>query len=334
MLLNYRNDMIFDSAPNSLGLEIEDLDQESLNAFLDLVKSTGRVPSTSSLDAKTILMRIGAYAKNVSKEGYCLNNGAILFLGKSVDILSLKPHFWLDYVYHSGQSERFYDRVTSKDLICEGNIFQFYSRSLEKAFAFSPSPFYVEGDKNVGKAIFGKILREAFANAISNLDLFDSRGLRIENSGASITFSNAGTMLVPLERALLGGVSKPRNPAIFSLFQALGVSDRGGYGIPFIFDSAKKLSLIPPALLESKEENVTTLRIFFRRKESKRTKEEETVISLLMGKKSFMSILDISSETGISRDKTRKAVESLVAEGLLEDNGKITKGKAFRYVWK
>lgn len=327
--LNDKADVRFDCLPNELSVELEDLDPESLRQFVEAVKEAGKIPSSASIDARTILMRAGAYSKKRGEKEFRLNNGAILFLGKSADILSLRPNLWLDFSVTSETSERFVDRVTNKDIFVEGNMFQFYVRSLQKALASAPSPFYLEGDKNVGKKMVMKMLREAFANAISNLDLFDPRGLRIETDGNGIRFTNAGTMLVPLEKALVGGTSLPRNPAIFSLFQAMGISDHGGYGIPFLFDAAKELSLSKPVLVEDKAESETTLQLFYHPKKGPYGKEEESILAALGKSKGFLGILEIAERAGLSRDKTRRGVESLLRAGLIVDNGKTTKGRAF-----
>ena len=328
--LNDKSEVRFDSKANQISAEIEDLDQESLALFLQEIKDAGKLPSASGLNPEKILMRIGAFAKSREDNEYKLTNGAILFLGKSADIASICPSLWLDFQVQSEFGERFADRITNKDLICEGNIFQFFYRSIGKAFASAPSPFFVDGGKDVGRAKMQKMLREAFANALSNLDLFDTKGLRIQSDARGITFTNAGTMLVPYEIALTGGVSRPRNPTIFAFFQALGISDRGGYGIPFIFDAADELSLLAPRLIERKETNETILRIHYLPRRNRKSEEETKILNLLSAERNYLSILEIANKTGLGRDKTRRAVELLLLEGLLEDNGKTTKGRAYR----
>ena len=329
-LLNDKSSDKFDQAPNRFGLTFEDLDQESVESFINEVVSSKKLRLGASIDPKTILMRTGAYTKDPKTDAYVLNNGAILFFGKTVDIISICPSLWLCFESSSEYGNRWKDRITSKDLEREGNIFQFYLTACEKAIADAPSPYYLRNDQDVGKATVIEMLREAFANSLGNLDLFDQTGLQIESSPKEITFSNAGTMLVPLERALLGGISRPRNPAIFSFFQAMGISDHGGYGIPFLFEAAKNLRFIPPSLTEDKEENRTSLRIHYREKRTDLTKEEEAILLALTNSKGFLTVLEIASLSGIARDKTRRTLESLLSMGLVETNGKTTKGKAYR----
>lgn len=328
-LINDKSDVRYDQMPNKYGLGTNDLDQESLNNFIQSIKLANKIPLTISLDVDTILQRVGAFARDEKTGERVLNNGAILFLGKTSDVNAIAPSLWLDYSYFHNSGDRWSDRVTNKDLVCEGNIFQFYMRSVDKAVSNSPSPYYVESTVDTGKAKVEEMIREAFANAISNLDLFDQAGLKVGQTNNEIVLTNAGTMLVPLENALLGGESRPRNPSIFSFFQALGVSDHGGYGIPLIFDAANLLGFIPPQIMESKEDNKTTLRIFFRKKQKAISETEQKIVEALSNNKDGLSVAELSTKCNIGRDKTRRIVESLCAIGILKDNGKVSKGKKY-----
>ena len=319
----------FDLQPNRLKAKVSELDQDALNHFIRLVQSTGKIPSSSSLSPEELLQRVGGIVRDPKDGEYVLNNGAILFFGKTPDINSLCPNLWLDYTYAGELDEKWGQRITNKDLSCESNIFQFYSRTLNEILAHAPSPHLLNGVQDIGKRKVEEIVREALANAISNLDLWEPYGLKIAQTQKDILFVNAGTMIVPLQNALLGGAFKPRNPALFSFFLAMGVSDHGGYGIPAIFDSCKELGFIPPALSEDKQENQTRLRISFRRKERELTKDEQSILSLLAKARDGLSVQEIAERSSFGRDKTRKIVEGLHDLGLIKSNDKMTKGKKY-----
>lgn len=328
-LINDKSDMKFDQKPNKLNITIDDLDEDSLNQFINIIKTAGKLPINSDLDVLTILRRCGGVTRDEKSGQYLLNNGAILFLGKTSDVNTICPTLWMDYAFINDNDERWSDRVTTKDLVCEGNIFQFYIRSLNKAVSYSPSPYLLVDTQDVGKKKVLEIIREAFANSISNLDLFEQTGLTIKQSNNNIVFKNAGTMLVPLDEALLGGRSKPRNPSLFAFFQAMGVSDHGGYGIPNIFDNAKMLNYLPPVINEDKVKKETTLIINFRSKTKELTDEEELIIRVVSSHSDGLSVLEIANLCQLGRDKTRRLVESLFAMKILTTNGKTSKGKKY-----
>lgn len=328
-LINDKNEQRFDQKPNTLKIGIEDLDQESLNTFIQLVHNAGKIPASSSLSIETILQRIGAIVRNPLDGKYVLNNGAILFFGKTPDVNSICPNLWLDYTYTSETDEKWGQRITNKDLSFEGNIFQFYYRTVNEILSNSPSPHLLEGVQDIGKRLVGEIIREASANAISNLDLFDQYGLKIRQTSKDIVFDNAGTMIVPLETALLGGTSKPRNPTLFSFFLAIGVSDHGGYGIPSIYDSCKKLNFIPPTLIEDKENAQTKLIISFRKKDRELSKDELAILNIVSKATNGLSIQEIIEQSSFGRDKTRKIVENLSYLNVIKSNDKPTKGKKY-----
>ncbi|MDY3903951.1 MAG: ATP-binding protein [Candidatus Enteromonas sp.] len=239
------------------------------------------------------------------------------------------PNLWLDYSLVTNEDDRWNKRITNKDLSCEGNIFQFYRRAINALLENAPSPYCLEGVQDVGKRMVESILREAMANSITNLDLFDQSGLRINQTNKEVAFANSGTMLVPLEDALLGGTSKPRNPTLFSFFQAMGISDHGGYGIPSIFDLTKKIGFISPTLKENHSKNRTELIINFRKQTKELSKEEEMILGIINNHQDGLSPLEIVNLSPFGRDKTRKIIESLFNLGLVKDNQKPSKGKKY-----
>lgn len=319
----------FDKMPFKQKLSVKDLDCESLDLFIKVLIENGKLTTSNDLSPDIILQRIGGVVRDANSGELVLNNGAVLFLGKSVDINSMCPNLWLDYSLVTNEDDRWNKRITNKDLSCEGNIFQFYRRAINALLENAPSPYCLEGVQDVGKRMVESILREAMANSISNLDLFNQSGLKITQTNKEVVFANSGTMLVPLEDALLGGTSKPRNPTLFSFFQAMGISDHGGYGIPSIFDLTKKIGFISPTLKENHSENRTELIINFRKQTKELPKEEEMILGIINNHEDGLSPLEIVNLSPFGRDKTRKIIESLFNLGLVKDNQKPSKGKKY-----
>lgn len=153
-----------------------------------------------------------------------------------------------------------------------------------------------------------------------------SFGATIRYDGGSLVFENAGTMRIPLEDALQGGRSDPRNRVIFQCFLALGASDYGGFGIPKIFSLMDKMGYWKPLIEEDPIAFSTKLELNFTRFETSLKEDHRRVLDLLLSSKEGLSVREISHLAGFSYEKTRKITEALLAKDLIEENGKDGRG--------
>lgn len=327
-LINDASKTKYDQRPNSLDFDEQDLDEAAVTLFIDLVKAASKIPFAGSLSSKELLTRIGAYVYDKTTRELKLTNAAVLFLGKSYAVNSLCPSLWMDYQEKRDTGLRFDTRITIKDISNETNIFHFYYRVLSRLKEVLPSPFYLEGETNVGWRVLFEAVREALANAISNVELFTGQGLTIIKIPNGISFTNAGGLLTGLEQARRGGVSAPRNPGLFSFFLAMGISDHGGYGIPNIFESMRKLNMSEPELSESASRDLTRLSLSFIRVSRQFSPLQKRAIAFLSSSEG-MSSKEIADHLGISMETARTLLLSLMEKGIVSDNGKPRKGKLY-----
>lgn len=310
---------------------IKDLDQEALSSFLASLRNSGRIARSAETDDLTLLSRAGLLTRGEGGDGLFLSKGAVLFLGKTVDVHTICPCFWLDYQEKGEGYENYRNRITSSDLSHEGNIFNFYRRVLDRLLDVCPAPFMTENGVEIGKKLLIDLLREALANTLSNVDPFSPFGVKIVKTGENLSFENAGTMRVPLPDALQGGRSDPRNQVVFQCFLSLGISDHGGFGIPKIFSLMEKMGFVKPVFTEDPVHFSTKLELNFVNMGSSLSKDDRRILDILVSSKDGLSVREVSLMSGFSYEKTRKATERLLSKGLIEGNGKEGRGRKLHF---
>ena len=82
-----------------------------------------------------------------------------------------------------------------------------------------------------------KAVREAFTNMIIHSDLMITGVFKVVKQDHCLTFSNPGTLKLPLERIYHGGATKARNPRLQNLFRMIGLGDNLGSGFPTILSA-------------------------------------------------------------------------------------------------
>ena len=319
----------FDQKANDYGFTYDDLDLDALNDFIKAIKEIKKIPLFDMLDDMDILNRIGATAYSVKDQKLVMTNGAIAFFGKTYAVNTIYPSLWFDYQEKNQSSERFSHRINNKDIAYENNIYNFYRRVYLRLFENLPSPFYLMNGVNVGKTMVVEVVREALANAISNVELFSPLGLCVIKTSSSLSIRNAGGFLTGIEQALKGGISIPRNPSIFNYFLALGVSDHGGYGIPSIFSKMKLLKMMEPELKEDYNRDATTLILNFTQIDEPLSSVEQKILTYLGEHLEGVSSSMVADYLSCSNEKARQLLVHLVEIGYVKDNNKSNKGKLY-----
>lgn len=84
-----------------------------------------------------------------------------------------------------------------------------------------------------------KCMREMLVNALVNADYRGRGGILVEWRPRSFSVRNCGTFRIPLETAMAGGVSDPRNQTMTTMFSLIGAVEHAGSGIHRILSSAR-----------------------------------------------------------------------------------------------
>ncbi|SIS62823.1 ATP-binding protein [Salimicrobium flavidum] len=183
--------------------------------------------------------------------------------GKEHTITEHFPHYFLDYreKLSAEPEDRWSNRITSQDGTWSGNLFEFYFKVIERITSELDVPFHLDPETLMRKADspVRKALREAVLNTIIHANYYGSVGVVIEKEKNNFVFSNPGVFRMPLDKALEGGNSDPRNPTIFKIFSQLGLGERSGYGLESIYMTWKSKHWKRPSIREEVQPERTTL---------------------------------------------------------------------------
>lgn len=174
----------------------------------------------SQLDDELFLEKMGASHRQADGRLVPTVTGVLMF-GDSSCIRTLFPNYFLDYQEEINSNHALQCRITSDRGMECGNIFEFYLTVYERLSNLS---FIKRNDVL-------EPIKQIFANSLIHADYEGRRGIVVKVSKSAIEISNPGSTLIPESQIMKGGISDPRNPAIFKMFSAIGGGDRAGLGI-------------------------------------------------------------------------------------------------------
>ena len=243
---------------------VEDLSIDSIKSYRERLSSRRPDHPWLGLEMKEFLQRIGAYGRDREHNVEGITLAGLIMFGEEWRITEVLPNYFVDYreKYDKESGSRWMDRIISSDGSWSGNIYDFYYSVSNKLVKNFNVPFKIEGltrkdDTNVHLA-----LREALANSLIHADYYGEQGIVIEKDELFFRFSNPGTLRISIEQAMRGGISDPRNPLLFKMFNLLGVGERAGSGIEEIRNAWEEQNWKVPDLREefSPDRTVLTLR--------------------------------------------------------------------------
>ncbi len=174
-------------------------------------------------------------------------------------------------------------------------------------------------------------LKEALVNALSNHSFLLNGSLLISRFPTGLELQNNGKMLVPLARALNGGISIPRNSMIMTAFRLLAIADKAGTGIPKM-NYCLKQNHFPGLLIREEsiptEKTIVTMS-FLNTFKGKDNDEASKIIDLLSRNKDGLSVSQIISLTNWSRSKASKLLNEMLLQGKISTNGKEKRLRKF-----
>lgn len=223
-------------------IEFEDLSKDTISKYRQRFSNIHPQHLWNELSDKDFLLRIGA--AKISDDKYMITEAGLLFFGFDWKIISYYPNYFLDYRYSDDFS---YDMRWNERIVTglgeggEGNLFDFFFRVTNSIISHINTPFSI-GDDGITRnddTMERKVVREALVNALSNADYHLPRGVKVLFDGKDLLVENPGRFLIDVKTVLIGGNSEPRNKGILRMFNAIGIGDQAGYGIPTINDFVK-----------------------------------------------------------------------------------------------
>ena len=317
----------FNISPSKIRLE--ELDGESLKDYRGLYNSIHSNSPLASLSDEEFFCKVGALRKE-NGEFFAANAGLLTFGTANLITSSGFPNFFLDFSLSDGQSTKWDERVASDDLSWSGNLFCFVRLLNRKLPVNLSAPFHLQSGANVGNSLLFGAVREAILNAVFNADYSLPGGIKVSLTPREVLVRNPGYMMVPLDRALQGGFSNPRNPGIATIFRSVEYGDRAGSGIPTMFSSLHQLSYPAPIYREDHDLVATSVSIILLSGLGEAADVLRAIVSSMQGQ----STEEIMNLTHMGRKKAVAIIEQLMEKGLVVGNGNKTKGKRFLKAWR
>lgn len=172
-------------------------------------------------------------------------------------------------------------------------------------------------------------LREAIINAVIHRKYFIQGATKIAIYENRIEIFSPGEFpgLVSLDN-LGDGTTFLRNPTLAKLARKSKLVEKLGTGIKLIFESCKHMNLKEPEYND--EGDFVKVTLFFEKQLDKSQSDYDQIISLGQNLKE-VTIKDLTSTLGISRNTATRKLNNLVKEGFFERKGK---GPSTRYIFK
>lgn len=233
---------------------IDDLDLATLARYRQRYQTRSPDHPWSGLDDKEFLRSIGGWARDRESGAEGLTAAGLLMFGKLVSIREEFPNFMLDYQERAEArtAARWIDRVTT-DGSWSGNLYDFYQTIIQRLFRDLRVPFELRGDTRIDETAVHEALREALVNTLIHADYSGSVSLLVVKRPDLFGFRNPGTMRMPVETALRGGVSDCRNRRLQDMFRYVGLGEQAGSGIPKIQAAWRLQHWRAPELVEQVE---------------------------------------------------------------------------------
>ncbi|MBF0406167.1 MAG: putative DNA binding domain-containing protein [Candidatus Riflebacteria bacterium] len=218
---------------------LDDLDLESLKQYRNRFSSFFPNHPWLSLDDKGLLEKLGGWkCERGSKKGHLTAAGLLMFgQNEAIRASEAFPRFHLDYQEKlSDDLQIRWDHRITPDGTWAGNLFQFFLRTISRLSADLRIPFKLNADLvRQDDTLVHQATREALVNTIIHTDFQGIGGIIVRKFRSRFEFSNPGSLLLPLEKILHGGISECRNKSLQTMFQMIGCGEKAGSGIAKIF---------------------------------------------------------------------------------------------------
>lgn len=347
--------MLRDSAVKTQDmLVLESMDDSVFNgdtvtSYRNRLKITRPDHVWENLPDDEFLYKLGAVGLGEDRVRHPTTAGLLMF-GNEYEIVKEFGNYFLDYQEQVDFDVRWTDRVYSSTGEWSGNVCDFYFKVVNRLSQTLKVPFKLVGDTRIDDTPVHKAVREALVNCLVNADYYGRCGLVVKRKRNEIVFENPGNFRVPIELAISGGVSDPRNAVLMKMFNLLNIGERAGSGVPNIFHVWSKENLGEPQYEETMDCSRTklTLPMDYPSDKTKASdkasasdkqaikasdktkasdkqaikasdKREQIFDSLEEGKKYKAS--DIVEYTGLSPARTRYYLKELVDTGKLKSEG-------------
>ena len=228
----------------SLGVKIEDLDQDRIAAFVRMVRAAGKVTFAPGISTTEILSRLGAFDSSTGK----IANAAALLFAKNPELF--RPSWEIKCLQLWGTT---FEKPFPSYHIYHGTVFEQVDQSLD--FVMSRVDHWVgardaaESAQAPARSEFPiEAVREAIVNAVCHRDYTDEGSVPVMLFRDRLEVLNPGTLPRGWTAANLLQThdSKPHNGILATAMQWAGYVEKSGYGTEDIVRKCKAWGLREP----------------------------------------------------------------------------------------
>jgi ATP-dependent DNA helicase RecG len=243
-----------------VGFGMDDIDPESLRIYRQMLKDEKPGHPYLEQDDLSFLTSLRGWRRDRQSGESGLTLAGVLMFGNWAAIQEAVPHYFLDYQERpEAKTElRWVDRLVP-DGTWTGNVFEFYRRVYRKLTADLKVPFSLKDGQRQDDTPVHEALREALVNALVHADYTGRLSVLVVKRPDMFGFRNPGGLRLPIEQVIRGGESDCRNRILHHMFLLIGLGERGGSGMPRIYQGWKSQHWRPPALAEKDEPEQTLL---------------------------------------------------------------------------
>ncbi len=296
-------------------MTFDDIDTDSLHAYRNEMRTYSPDHMWNGCTDREFARMIGA----VGHSSEHLTVAGLLMFGKEPSINAFLPRFKLDYTEYPGTDETWSYRLVTGDGLWNGNIFNFFSAVRGRISGGIDRPLKIGSDmRRIADTDVHRAVRECLLNTLIHADYLGSLVVKIERFPREIRFSNSGLFRIPLEIAERGGESDPRNAVIAKMFSMIGLMERAGVGISYVFSTWKKQFGKVPVIREDTGNQRVAVVLSMGRKDTFTTGE---MIMDLISKDPKISAARMSSEIGVSVPTVKNHLRRLTEEGVVRRVG-------------
>lgn len=214
------------------------LDGDTVRRFRIRMKNERPGHAWEELGDEEFLYKAGAIARGQDGALHPTAAGLLLF-GHEYEIVREFPHYFLDYRELPDDAGHWTGRIVSSSGDWSGNLYDFYCRVSQRLAEDAPPAPLVR-----------RALCEALVNCLVNADYCGRQGVVVIRQRDFVSISNPGSFRIEPETVRSGGISDPRNAALFKLFLLVNVGEHTGSGVPRLYAAWREQGWPPPVFTE------------------------------------------------------------------------------------
>ena len=304
------------------GTSFKDIDLDSLRSYRNEMRTYNPDHMWNGCSDEEFASVIGAVGHSSDR----LTVAGLLMFGREDAIYAYMPRFKLDYIERPRAFSNVWTyRLVTGDGLWNGNVYNFFCKVRGRISSDLDRPLEIGPDmRRVDDTDLHKAVRECLLNSLIHADYLGRLVVKIEKDPDSLTFMNSGLFRIPLETAEKGGESDPRNSVMARMFSMIGLVERAGSGLSYVFRTWKDRKGMEPVVTEDTDKQRVKVELFLRGKDS--VSVGEMMIDIITDDPT-VTASELASMLGVSLSTVKNNLRRL------KESGAITRVGSTRGYW-